>query len=72
MDVPCRFMEVRDEAEGEEICKRLRTAGIKCAVEPLPDANSMSAIWGGQAPPVLFVLVNEQDVAQARTALASR
>lgn len=70
MDVPCRFMVVQDETEGEEICERLRAGGIKCAVEALPDVNSTAAIWGGQARNTLFVLVNEGDVVKARAVLA--
>jgi hypothetical protein len=72
MDVPCRFMVVQDETAGEVICERLRAGGIKCAVEPLPDVNSTAAIWGGQAPDALFVLVNEGDVEKARAVLAER
>jgi hypothetical protein len=64
-------MEVRDEAEGEDICERLRAAGVKCAVEPLPDANSIAPIWDIPAPTVLFVLVNERDVAEARAVIAT-
>ena len=63
-------MEVRDEAEGNAICDRLRAAGIKCAVEPLPDANSFVSIWAGQAPTVLKVLVNETDMSDARAVVA--
>ena len=70
MDVPCRFMVVQDEAEGEEICERLRAGGIKCAVELLPDVNSTPAIWGGPAPDVLVVLVNDGELEQARAVLA--
>jgi len=65
-------MLVRNETAGEEICQRLRTGGIKCAVEALPDVNSSAAIWGGQAPDALFVLVNEGDVEKARAVLADR
>ena len=72
MDVPCRFMAVENEPAGEEICKRLRAGGIKCAVEALPDVNSIASIWGGQAPDTLFVLVNEADVEKARALLANR
>jgi hypothetical protein len=72
MDVPCRFMVVQDETEGEEICQRLRAGGIKCAVEALPDVNSTPAIWGGPAPNALFVLVNEGDVEKARAVLTDR
>jgi len=70
MDVPCRFMVVQSQDEGEEICERLRAGGIKCAVEALPDVNSTVAIWGGQARSSLFVLVNEDDVDRARALLA--
>ena len=70
MDVPCRFMVVQDETEGEEVCEQLRAGGIKCAVEALPDVNSTAAIWGGQARESLFVLVNEGDVEKARAVLA--
>jgi hypothetical protein len=65
-------MAVLDETAGEEICERLRASGIKCAVEALPDVNSTAAIWGGQAPDTLFVLVNEGDVEKARAVLAGR
>jgi hypothetical protein len=65
-------MLVRDETAGEEVCQRLRAGGIKCAVEALPDVNSSAAIWGGQAPDALFVLVNEADVEKARAVLADR
>lgn len=60
-------MQVRSDQEGEDICKQLRAAGIKCAVEPLPDPNSFRAFWGRQTPDVLTVLVNESDMDQART-----
>ncbi len=63
-------MVVQDETEGEEICERLRAGGIKCALETLPDVNTTTAIWGGQAPDVLVVLVNEAEVEQARAVLA--
>ena len=69
METPLRLMEVRNEGEGAEVCERLRRAGVKCAVEQLPDANSASGIWGIPAPDALFVLVNEDDVARARAAL---
>ena len=59
-------MQVRSDQEGEDVCEQLRAAGIKCAVEPLPDPNSLRAIWGGQAPTVLTVLVNESDMDKAR------
>ena len=72
MDVPSRFMAVQDEQEGEEICERLRAGGIKCAVQPLPDVNTTTAIWGGPGADALFVLVNEADVEKARALLASR
>jgi hypothetical protein len=72
MDVPCRFMVVQDETEGEEICERLRAGGIKCALEALPDVNTTTAIWGGQAPDELVILVNEAEVEQARAVLADR
>jgi hypothetical protein len=63
-------MPVRDDEEGEIVCERLRAAGIKCAVEPMPDPNSLRAIWGGQSPMVLMVLVNDSDVDRAKTVLA--
>ena len=72
MDVPCRLMVVSDEAEGENVCERLRTGGVKCAVEPLPDANFSAGIWGFKAPTALFVLVNERDVEKARVVLKGR
>jgi hypothetical protein len=59
-------MEVRDDAEGNDVCEQLRAAGIKCAAEPFPDANSLASIWGGQAPTVLTVLVHESDLDKAR------
>lgn len=71
-DLPCRFMEVRDEAEGEDVCERLRAAGVKCAVEQLPDPNSFNAIWDIPAPTVLIVLVNDQDVEKARAVISKR
>ena len=67
MDEPSRLMTVRDEAEGAEISERLRAVGIKCAVEPLPDANSLAGIWGGKAPTVFLVLVRGSDMARAET-----
>ena len=70
MDEPSRLMTVRVEAECEEICERLRAVGIKCAVEPLPDVNSLASIWGGQARTVLFVLVHQHDVTRARGVIA--
>jgi hypothetical protein len=70
MDDPRPLMQVRDEAQGEEICRLLRAAGIRCAVEPLPDANSLAGIWGGRAPTVLTVLVNESEMERARAAVA--
>jgi hypothetical protein len=70
VDVPCRFVAVQNETEGEEICERLRAGGIKCAVQALPDVNTTTAIWGGQAADALFVLVNEGDVEKARALLA--
>lgn len=65
-------MAVRDETEGAAICERLRAVGIKCAVEPFPDTNSLAAIWGGQAPSVLFVLVHDDDLARARSLIAPK
>jgi hypothetical protein len=62
-------MQVRDPGEGDAVCERLRAAGIKCAVEPLPDANSFSSIWGGMAATVLTVLVDESDLDNARAVI---
>jgi hypothetical protein len=59
-------MQVRDETDGNEVCARLRAAGIKCAVEPVPDVNSISSIWGVRAATVLTVLVHESDMESAR------
>ena len=70
MGEPQPLMQVRDENEGNTICERLRTAGIKCAVEPLPDVNSLSPIMGGTAQDVLTVLVNESELDKARTVVA--
>jgi hypothetical protein len=67
---PTRLLQVRDEAEGDEICERLRAAGIKCAVEPLPDPNSLGTIMGGMPATALFVLVNESDLTAAQSVLA--
>jgi hypothetical protein len=64
---PQPLINVQDETEGNEICDRLRAAGIKCAVEPLPDTNSLVPILGGRAPLVLKVLVNASDLDKART-----
>jgi hypothetical protein len=64
---PQALMSVQDESEGNDICDRLRAAGIKCAVEPLPDTNSLVPILGGQAPLVLKVLVNASELDKART-----
>jgi len=69
MDEPCKLMQVRDEVEGDDVCEQLRAAGIECAVEPLPDANSFASIWALQAPTVLMVLVNESDLDKARGVL---
>ncbi len=66
MGEPQPLIQVRDENEGNDICERLRTAGIKCAVEPLPDMNSLAPIMGGPAGDVLTVLVNESDLEKAR------
>src|SRR5262249_33912104 len=63
---PERLMEVRNEDEGAEVCARLRAAGIRCAVEPLPDSESCAAIWGQRAGTVLMVLVEESDIDRAR------
>jgi hypothetical protein len=63
---PQPLMNVQDENEGNDICDRLRAAGIKCAVEPLPDTNSLVPILGGQAPLVLKVLVNASELDKAR------
>jgi hypothetical protein len=62
-------MQVRDESEGDEVCERLRAAGIKCAVEPLPDPNSLGTIMGGMTGPALFVLVDESDLPKAQSVL---
>jgi hypothetical protein len=62
-------MQVRSPGEGDDVCERLRAAGIKCAVEPLPDVYSISSIWGGQAGTVLTVLVEESDLDKARTVI---
>jgi hypothetical protein len=70
VDEPRPLMQVRDEAEGNAICERLRAAGIRCAVAPLPDANSFVSIWAGQAPTVLKVLVNESEMDDARAVVA--
>ncbi|HWB23180.1 MAG TPA: hypothetical protein VG652_09860 [Gaiellaceae bacterium] len=69
MDEPTPLMEVRDETEGNDICERLRAAGVKCAVESLPDANSFTSIWGGRAEDVLKVLVNGSDMDRARSVI---
>ena len=45
-------------------------AGIKCAVEPLPDLNSLAPIMGGPAGDVLTVLVNESELVKARAVVA--
>jgi hypothetical protein len=66
---PCRLLQVQDESEGDEICGRLRAAGIKCAVEPLPDPNSLGSFMGGMPATALFVLVNESDAPKARSVL---
>jgi cell division septation protein DedD len=62
-------MQVRNEADGNDICDQLRAAGIKCAVEPLPDANSFASIWAIPAPTVLMVLVNASDLDNARAVI---
>ncbi len=67
---PCRLLQVQDELEGDEVCGRLRAAGIKCAVEPLPDPNSLGSFMGGMSATALFVLVNESDASKARSVLA--
>jgi hypothetical protein len=59
-------MYVRSDQEGHAICEQLRAAGVKCAVESLPDANSFRNIWGLPIPNVLTVLVNESDMDKAR------
>ena len=64
-------MQVESELEGDDICGRLRAAGIRCAVEPLPDANANRAILGGMAPDVLTVLVDESDLDKARAVVAT-
>ncbi len=64
-------MQVRSDREGVQICAQLRAAGIKCAVEPLPDRNSIRAVWGGRAPTVLVVLVNESDMDSARAVVTA-
>jgi hypothetical protein len=63
-------MTVRDESEGDAVCDRLRAAGIKCAVEPLPDVNSLRPLMGGSAGDVLTVLVNESELDKARAVIA--
>ena len=66
-------MEVRDDAEGDAICGRLRAAGVRCAVEPLPDDNDgavVAALTGTRTNDALYVLVNESDLPRARAALA--
>jgi hypothetical protein len=65
-------MQVQSESEGDDICERLRAAGIRCAVEPLPDPNANRAILGGMAPDVLTVLVEESDLDKAREVLATQ
>ncbi len=70
MNEPQPLMQVRDEDEGDAICERLRAAGIKCAVEPLPDVNSLRPIMGGRAGDVLTVLVHDSDLDKARTVIA--
>ena len=70
MGEPQPLMQVRDENEGNDICDRLRAAGIKCAVEPLPDLNSLAPIMGGPAGDVLTVLVNESELVKARAVVA--
>jgi hypothetical protein len=72
MDEPRPLMHVRDETEGDDVCERLRAAGIKCAVQPLPDVNSLAGMWGGLAKTVLTVLVHESDLDKARAVLAPR
>jgi hypothetical protein len=67
---PQALINVRDENEGEDICARLRAAGIKCAVEPLPDANSLAPIMGGEPSTVLTVLVNDSEMDKARAVVA--
>jgi hypothetical protein len=67
---PQALMNVEDEIEGNDICDRLRAAGIKCAVEPLPDTNSLVPILGGQAPLVLKVLVNASQMDEARAVVS--
>ena len=69
-DEPLRLLQVQDESEGDAVCERLRAAGIKCAVEPLPDPNSLGPIMGGMGTTALFVLVNESDASKARSVLA--
>lgn len=66
MAEPVALMHVRSELEGDDVCERLRAAGIKCAVARIPDVNSLRAIWGGAAPDVLTVLVHDSDLEQAR------
>ena len=70
MGEPQPLMQVRDENEGNDICDRLRAAGIKCAVEPLPDLNPLAPIMGGPAGDVLTVLVNESELVKARAVVA--
>jgi hypothetical protein len=70
VDTPAKLMQVRDAEEGDAICARLRAAGVKCAVEPLPDGNwGVGMLAGLRARDVLYVLVNESDVPRARDAL---
>ena len=70
MNEPQPLMNVRDEIEGDEICDRLRAAGIKCAVEPLPDVNSLAPIMGGDTSTVLMVLVHDSELDKARAVVA--
>lgn len=70
VDEPGPLMQVGTEQEGDQICDKLRAAGIKCALEPMPDPTSFTAIWGGQAPTVLTVLVNASDMDRAKTVVA--
>jgi hypothetical protein len=70
MGEPQPLIQVRDENEGDDICERLRAAGIKCAVEPIPDINSLSPIMGGPAGDMLTVLVSESDMDHARAVVA--
>jgi hypothetical protein len=59
------LMEVENALEGEDICERLRAAGIKCAVEPLHVAQ-MTASRFATGRDAMAVLVFEPDLDRAR------